>query len=281
MRRATILAGMMWAAATASAQAYLDCHLATGWKQPGPARSFTTDDLYQYRDGASEGYFAFGFVRMQGIDCKAGAARLAIDVSEMKDADLAWGMFAANRDPRVANVPIGMAGQVQAQSAMFAKGRYFVEIVETEGNASAEVTEALKAFTAKMAGLMEGRETAPEAIEWFPAERLTEVKLVPQSVLGLRELKRGFLANYDVGKAFVVQEDSPEAAAATMKKLRERFAGIADAKLADEAFQGKVPYLDGICVIRKGKYVAGYTNLPDAAEAADLSARLAARIPTD
>ncbi len=46
---------------------------------------------------------------------------------------------------------------------------------------------------------------------------------MPQSVLGLGLLKRGYVAQYDYGKAFIVTEESPEAAAAVMKKAVARF----------------------------------------------------------
>ena len=41
----------------------------------------------------------------------------------------------------------------------------------------------------------------------------------------------------------------------------------------------KSPYLDGLCIFRKGRYIAGYANLPDAAEAAAKAGTLVARIP--
>ena len=47
----------------------------------------------------------------------------------MNDADAAYGMFTANRDPNLPIAPIGMGGQMQKQSASFAKGKYYVEIV--------------------------------------------------------------------------------------------------------------------------------------------------------
>ena len=65
---------------------------------------------------------------MQGIDCKSGGDTLTIDVSEMNDADSAYGMFTANRDPSLPIASIGMGGQVQPQSASFAKGKYYVEM---------------------------------------------------------------------------------------------------------------------------------------------------------
>jgi hypothetical protein len=98
-------------------------------------------------------------------------------------------------------------------------------------------------------------------------------------VLGLRQLKRGYVAKYKQGQAFIVLEASPESAAEVMKKLRERFAGSSPAQVGDEAFQAKARYLDGICIFRKGRYLGGYANLPEPQEAAALAAELAARIP--
>jgi hypothetical protein len=137
----------------------------------------------------------------------------------------------------------------------------------------------MQAFVAKIQERLEGRESVPEALEWFPKENLVSVRLIPESVLGLRLLKRGYVAKYTQGQAFIVLESTPESAAEVLKKLRESFDGATPAQVGDEAFQAKAPYLDGICVFRKGRYVAGYANLPEARDAAILAAKLAARIP--
>src|SRR5215469_11968315 len=131
-------------AAPASSPPYLDCHFAPGWEQSGPIRDYAPDNLYDYKDGAAEGYLIYRFVRMRGIDCRSGSTTLAIDVSDMTDADSPYGMFSANRDPKEPIANIGMGGQVLPQSLLFAKGRYFVEIVETDGNSNQ--AESLKAF---------------------------------------------------------------------------------------------------------------------------------------
>jgi len=258
---------------------YLNCHFVPGWEQSGAMRDYAPDNLYDYRDGAAEGYLIYSFVRMRGIDCRSGATTLAIDVSDMTDADSAYGMFSANRDAREPIAKIGMGAQVLAQSLLFAKGKYFVEIVETDGNPAGNHTEALKAFAAKMEPFLEGRNTPPEALKWFSTQNLVSVRLVPESVLGLKILKRGYVAQYDRGQAFVVEEESAQAAAEVMKKLRARFEGATAVQLGDESFQVKTPYLDGVCVFRKGATIAGYTNLPDPAEASELASRLFSRIP--
>jgi hypothetical protein len=92
-------------------------------------------------------------------------------------------------------------------------------------------------------------------------------------------LQRGYVAKYKQGQAFIVLEASPEAASDVLKKLRARFDGATDAKVADEAFQVKAQYLGGLCFFRKGKYLGGYANLPDPGQAVALAAQLAARIP--
>ncbi len=279
MRAAGLLLLGFLMAAAAHAQAYLDCHFAPGWEQSGAKRQYVADNLYDYKDGGAEGYLIFGFVRMQGMTCKSGADTLDVDVSEMSDADAAYGMFAANLNPSLPIVKLGMGGQVQRQSASFAKGNNYVEIVETAANADSDQSAMLTDFAGKMLEHMEGRDSAPEALEWFPKEALVSVRLVPESVLGLRQLKRGYVAKYKVGQAFVVQEASPEAAAEVIKSLREKFEGVPLKAPGNEAFQAKVKYLDGICIFRKGRTLAGYANLPESQDAASKAAVLAARIP--
>lgn len=274
-----VLIFMTLAVAPASAQAYLDCHFVPGWEQSGAKRQYTADNLFDYRDGAAEGYLIFSFVGMHGIDCQSGSTTLAIDVSDMTDADSAYGMFSSNRDPNQPIAKIGMGGQLLAQSLLFAKGKYFVEIIQTDGSPTGDQTATLQAFAAKMAQLLDGRDTPPEALKWFPPENQESIRMVPESVLGLRILKRGYVVKYKEGQAFVVPFESPESASDVMKKLRERYPDAVPAQLGDDAFQAKVPYLNGLCIFRKGRYIAGYTNLSDPAVAASKAGTLLERIP--
>jgi hypothetical protein len=278
MRAVTLLLAMLASAGMASAQDYLNCAFAPGWDQTGPKRQYTPDSLYEYKDGAAEGYLVYGFVTMQGIDCKSGADTMSIDVSQMNDADSAYGMFTANRDPKLPETQIGMGGQVQMQSAIFAKGKFYIEVAQVAANPSSDNHVLLHALITKIEAHLQGSSTPPETLAWFPKEDLVFSVLIPESVLGLKLLKRGYVAKYKVGQAFIVQESSPESAAEVMKKLRARFDGATNAKIADEAFQTKAQYLGGLCIFRKGNYLAGYANLPDAQAAVSLAAQLAVRI---
>ncbi len=276
----TALALLLAAQAAAAPFPAPDCAVVPGWKQQGEARSYDAENLFDYMNGASEGYFSYGFTLMKGTSCADAAGdQLVIDVSEMGDPDRAWGFFQAQRDPGSPVEAIGSAGQVLPRSAAFAKGRHYVEI---KASSDKDHRDALRAFVVALEARVPGEARVPAAVAWFPQDGLVpgSIRLVPESVLGLRSLKEGFLGQYAAGRAFVVLEASPEAAGATMQALRTRFAGAAAVPgLADEAFSAQDQYLGRLLVFRKGARVAGASNAATDADAAALAKALAASLP--
>jgi uncharacterized protein DUF6599 len=263
-----------------AATAAPDCSLVPGWTQKGEVRTFGPDTLFDYMDGNSEGYLAYGFTIMNGVTCVSSAGdQLVIDVSEMGDADRAWGFFVTNRDQRSPVEPIASGGQVLSRRATFAKGRHYAEIAASPDK---DHREALRAFVSALEVRVPGEGRVPEAVSWFPTAGLEQgsVRLVPESVLGLRILKKGFMGQYAAGRAFIVPEASPEAAAATMEKLRARFTGASPTQgPGDEAFSAQDQYLGRLLVFRKGPRVAGVSNAAAEADAAVLAGSLAGQLP--
>jgi hypothetical protein len=255
-----------------------DCSAVPGWTQQGEARTFDSETLFDYMNGNSEGYFAYGFALMKGVTCvNAAGDQLVIDVSEMGDPDRAWGFFVTNRDQGSPVEAIGSGGQVLPRRATFAKGRYYLEIAASPDK---DHRQALRAFVAALEPRVPGPAGVPEAVAWFPAAGLVSVRLVPESVLGLRLLKSGFVGQYAGGRAFIVPETTPASAADMMEKLRARFAGASPvAGLGDEAFSARDQYLGGLLVFRKGARVAGVANVAADGDALPLARALAARLP--
>ena len=259
------LAAAGWCAAQAP-----KCDLVEGWTAQGAARDYDASNLYEYMDGNAEGYLIYGFTRMRGVTCARGGDSILIDISEFQDADSAYGMFSANRDARLQEDAIGAGGQITPRRAVFAKDRFYVELA---ANPDKDHRPALNAFAAAIEKLLPGGAEKPAALSWFPAEGITSVRLIPESVLGLRVLKRGYVAEYEFGKAFVVTEVSEEAAAASMEKLRKRFG------VSGEPVQLTDPYLGRLCFLRKGRYLTGWANVAEPRDPATLAAALAVRLP--
>jgi hypothetical protein len=262
------------AGAAASLAQAPDCGLLAGWTQQGPARSFDADNLFEYMDGNAEGYLLYRFVRMQGVNCQSGEGTLILDVSEMENAEWAYGMFASNRDPRAPVEKIGTEAQIVPRRAILVKDKYFVEI-----GSSQEQPEALRQFARAMEKRIAGSSELPRALSWFPEEKLVagSVRMAPESVLGMAALKRGYIAEYTYGKAFLVLETSPESAAEVMNKLRARIGGTTPVKIADEGFQASDKYLGRLCIFRKGSTIGGFSGLAEGADAVAIGEKLAQR----
>jgi hypothetical protein len=246
-----------------------------GWSQAGPDRAYVADNLFEYMDGNAEGYLIYGFLKMQGVTCKKGDVTFVVDLSDFGDADLAYGMFTSNVDGRQPTQKIGMNGQIVPRRAFFAKGRYFLEIA---ANPEGDYTAALKEWTGALEKLIPGSTDLPPALAWFPTGQRQSLRLVPESVLGLRVLKRGYAAQYDYGKAFVVLEATPQSAGTVMEQLRKRFGGTTPAAIADEAFQATDQYLGRLCVFRKGRYIGGYAISQEGMDPVPLSKALAEKV---
>ena len=181
------------AACVAAAAAAPSCGVVPGWAQKGEARSYTAGDLYEYMNGNSEGYLLYGFTKMQGVTCEKSGATFVIDLSEFVDADAAYGMFAANRDMAKPAAKIGAGGQIVPRRAIFVKGKYYLEIAaEPEG----DHTPALQEFTAALEKTIDGSAGLPAAFSQVPEEKRLTLRLVPESVLGIRLLKRGYVGHY-------------------------------------------------------------------------------------
>ncbi len=256
----------------------LDCSVVPGWKQQGPLRTYDAENLFEYMDGNAEGYLVYQFVSMKGVSCQCAGDNILIDISEMVDPEYAFGIFSANRDRRQAIEKIGMGGQVLPRRATFAKGKYYVELAASPEKDHSQV---LRAFVAALERNLEGRSDPPEVLGWFPKRGLVpdSVRLVPESVLGLRILKRGYVSQYDFGKGFLVSESSSEVASQIMSKLRDRIGQTAPAKIGDEAFTGTDKYLDGVCVFRKGHVLAGFSNVKPSRDVMAEATSFANQIP--
>jgi hypothetical protein len=278
MRRFLSVVSLMTLISAAALAQKPSCGLVPGWPQDGAARSYTAENLFEYMDGNAEGYVVFDFVKMDGVNCKKDGVSLIFDVSEMADPEMAYGIFTSNRDPRQPVQKLGTAAQITGRRGVFVKGKYYVELA---ANPEGDHKAVIQQFLSQMEKQIPGEAVLPPLLTWFPTEQMDEttLKLVPQSVLGLGVLKRGYVAQYPYGKMFIVTETSPESAAEVLKKASGRMTDSSPAQAGDEAFQSNDKYLGRLCFFRKGKYVAGVAGVPESSDPVAIAKSIAARIP--
>lgn len=254
-----------------------DCSLVDGWSPKGDVYRYVPDNLFDYMNGNSEGYFIFGFEELTGLACVSDPNRIVIDISRMGSDEMAFGIFSTNRHPRFEVKKIGAMGQVMPRRATFAKGRYYVELT---ASGDRDQSAALEEFALKLDALLPGSTELPAALDWFPPDGLEEgsVRLVPQSVLGLAMLKSGYVAKYGYGRAFVVVEPTEEDAARILIGLKERLGETASLEVRDEGLTGSDRYLGKVVVGRLGRFIAGFADFGETEDPAQRVSALLSRI---
>ncbi len=238
-----------------------DCGLLSGWTQKGAARFHEPDNLFDYMNGNSEGYLIYHFVQLHGVTCQNSLGdTIVMDVYEMEDPDFAFGIFMSIRDARQPLTPMGTRAQITQRRGLLAKDKYYIEI---SANPAKDHSESLKGYLTALDKQIAGRTTPPEALGWFPQEKLVpdSVRMVPQSVLGIGLLKTGYAGQYEFGKGFLVIEQTPESATKVMEKLKARVESIQPVEAGEEAFTGTDKYLDGIYVFRRGRLLGGFAGI--------------------
>ncbi len=243
-------------------------------------RQYDSGNLYEYKDGGAEGYLIFGFVRMSTMDCKSGANMLTIDLSEMTDADAAYGIFAANLDPNSTHIA-DRDGRPDPGAKRHASPRANSTSRSSKfaADADADDSSTLRSLASRMEVRLPGRVTPPAQLRWFPPDNVAPIRMVPESVLGLRELKHGYVTKYQPARPSSSSRTRPNLHLSCSNLFTCTFPGRRPAPVGDEAWMVHAPYLGGICIFRKGRVLAGYVNLPTPQQAATLAAVLAGRIP--
>lgn len=102
--------------------------------------------------------------------------------------------------------------------------------------------------------------------------------MVPQSVLGLRELSFGYVADYEFGRLFLVRGETPEEAGEALAALRGRLQQPVPIECAEGGIQGTGQYLGRVRVCREGRYLVGAARIENETAAAAAVARVLGQV---
>lgn len=133
-------------AARSEAVAPLPASLKSGWTLHGKAERFDKRTLFDRIDGAAPPYIRAGFEQSWGAEYRqpGRAEPVTVDAYDMGGAARAFGMYAAERDPKYAFIEVGDEGYLAAGSLNFWRGRYYVKLAGfEEGEAMDRALKAL------------------------------------------------------------------------------------------------------------------------------------------
>ncbi len=247
-----------------------------GWKRDGEHMIYYADELWEYINGAAEGFLAYevkAVIVQDYID--SGGAGLKLEIYDHQTPLMGFGIYAQHRDPSFEFVEIGREGFGDEYSIQFWKNSYYVKI--NVFSVSEAVSRAMRLFAESVAAKIQGGAGPPGELAAFPPEGLTpkSIALLTEGVLGRSRFPSAFVGSYeaagDKGRLYLFPCGSEDEAA----DLFEWYAGEIGADVSDreaEGFSyrfgmGADPYHGEVAILHAGAWAGIVTGFKESDEA--------------
>lgn len=216
-----------------------------GWEMDGDRLIYHADDLWEYIDGAAEGFLAYDVEAVIVQDYANGeGAGLKIEIYDHGTPLMGFGIYSQHRDPGLRFVAVGAEGFADEYSLQCWKGRYFIKINVYE--AGDELSGAMMRFAETVTESIPGEATFPPELGAFPPEGLVAKSLtyLTEGVLGRGRFPHAFAGEYDLEGAAGRLYLFPTGGAAEADALADWYAGETGAGFEERA-AGDAPYRYG------------------------------------
>jgi hypothetical protein len=245
----------------------------SGWTSDGEPRFFTADNLWEFINGAADGYLMYGFEEVVTADFsqESSGQQAVIDIYQMMDPTHAFGIYCQERNPDYEFIEIGSEGYSGGTALNFWKGPYYVKLTVFE--ASEEIEAELKKLAEHVAGKIGHPVGEPAEVATFPPEnqKPRSIQFLPRDVLGQSYLANAFEAQYAVGeleyKIVAITASGAEEATEGYTKYKEFLARSnpemeALEGVGDEGFIGEDSFYGKVLAARAGNKILVILGAP-------------------
>jgi len=235
----------------------------SGWSSGEEPRFFNAGDLWEYIDGAAEGYLNFGFEEVVTAEYShpEKPSQAVIDIYRLKDARNAFGIYTQELNPESDFRQIGVEGYIGGTALNFWAGPYYVKL--TVFQESEDLKSEMVKLAENIAGKLGPAGEEPAEVRFFPPGNLLphSIRYLPKDVLGQSYLSEAFEARYraDGGesKALVITLTSGDQAAEGLARYQQFISssGTVDGQIsspADGGFTGKDSFYGIMAAVRSG-----------------------------
>lgn len=160
---------------------------------------YTAETLWDFINGAANGYLELGFIDLHVAEYKKGKDIIKLEVYRHSDHTSAFGIYASERTTSYDFIKIGAQGYKTEGSVNFFKGNYYVKI-RTFSDKS-KIIDAVETLARRVETMLDGSDEMPELLSLFPDEgkKINEENYINESVLGHSFLNNAFKALYQTG----------------------------------------------------------------------------------
>jgi hypothetical protein len=215
-----------------------------GFKKTTNYPVYTSDNLWDFINGAADTYLALGFENLHVAEYAKGKNVIKLEIYKHKDNIQAFGIYASERSPSFQFLNLGAQGYKADGSLNFFKGSYYVKI--RTYSKSEKVLQLLETLALKVSDMLPGESVMPKTLSDFPSngKKLNEETYIKESVLGHEFLQGAFKAIYSIGETevsiYILDKNSPEESRKTFSEYLAK-AGLE----IDDPSGGKYVFKDG------------------------------------
>lgn len=171
-----------------------------GWKRDGDHLIYYSGELWEYINGAAEGFLAYEVkaVIVQDYIGESGSG-LKIEIYDHQTPLMGFGIYSQHRDPSLKFIDIGAEGFGDEYSLQYWKDCYYVKINAFE--ASEAISAAMRRFADLVAAAIPGEPVFPQELGAFPDDGLDTKSLayLTEGVLGRGRFPHAFTGDYEIG----------------------------------------------------------------------------------
>jgi hypothetical protein len=231
---------------------------------------YTGEDLWDYINGAADGYLAYHFEKLKIAEYKDKAGRtIKVEVYKHRRPEDAYGIYSMERSPDYHFIKIGAEGYSESGLVNFVTGRYYVKVTAKAGEK--ESGENLLNVARAVCESLDKNPSLPPVLSVFPPDgRLPHSEVfISTNVLGNEFLKDAFKADYETGgKSFSViifKRESNEECINILKAYYNYTGEEPPADWKDGPYVVNDKYNGTIHLYLRDKVLFGFLNLEDKA----------------
>jgi uncharacterized protein DUF6599 len=234
----------------------------------GPPSNYQPDTLYQYIDGGADVYLLYDFQSLAHQDFKSGAAEVTADIYDMRNADNAFGIYAAERSSSYTFMAIGIEGYRGKGALNFVQDHYYVKLSGSGAGADPLLDQLARLLSQRI----RGTRTPPALLRQLPLEHRVphSEQYIRKDPLGHAFLAPAYAVRYawgrDEGKLLISVAIDAGAARARLDQLAKHFKQSGECAPAPEAgpdaIRARNSFEGRVLARTQGRYLLLLVNPP-------------------
>jgi len=235
---------------------------------------YDQDNLWDYINGASPGYIAYGFQEMVTfvVQHRNNKIEIVTDIYDMGDSLHAFGIFSVERSPESSSKEFGSDSYQSDNTLYFWQDRYYVKI--TAFDISNETAKSLSLLAQIMTKKLPRKGGRPFLFSIFPeiGQLPGSERFITSDVLGQNYLNNGYLSEYEQEgnryQIIIIQGENRHETKQDYVKYLSFLKSIGQItavhqRLGEQAFVGIDNFYGTILFSYKGAYLVGVLGVQD------------------